>query len=154
MVTCRSGSWVRSRCGRGIGRCPITGSRLRALVTRLAADAPGPVSVAELVEAVWPGEPPADPTNALQSLVSRVRRALGDASRIQQVPGGYRLAVDAAEVDVAVFGALVAAGRRDLLRDRPAARRSNWRARCRCGGASPWSMPPTAVRHRRPGPAG
>ena len=97
----------------------ITGSRLRALVTRLAADAPSTVSIAELVDAVWPGEPPADPTNALQSLVSRVRRALGDATRIQQVAGGYRLTVDPGDVDAAVFGELVAAGRRDLRQDRP-----------------------------------
>lgn len=98
----------------------ITGSRLRALVTRLAVDAPGPVSIGELVDAVWPGEPPTDPTNALQSLVSRVRRALGDASCIQPVPGGYRLAVEAADVDAAEFGELVAAGRRELRRDHPA----------------------------------
>jgi predicted ATPase/DNA-binding SARP family transcriptional activator len=99
---------------------PITGSRLRALVTRLAADAPAPVSIAELLEAVWPGDPPTDPTNALQSLVSRVRRALGDATRIQPVPGGYRMTVDASDVDVAVFGALVSAGRRAVQQGRPA----------------------------------
>lgn len=95
----------------------VTGSRLRALVTRLAVDAPAPVPVGELVEAVWPDEPPADPTNALQSLVSRVRRALGEATRIQQVPGGYRLTVDG--VDAARFGALVADGRRELREGRP-----------------------------------
>ena len=98
----------------------VTGTRLRALVTRLAVDAPVPVSIAELVEAVWPGEPPSDPTNALQSLVSRVRRALGDATRIQPVPGGYRLTVETADVDAAVFAALVAEGRRDLQQGRPA----------------------------------
>ena len=97
----------------------VTGTRLRALVTRLAVDAPVPVPIAELVEAVWPGEPPSDPMNALQSLVSRVRRALGDATRIQPVPGGYRLTVDAADVDAVVFAALVAQGRRDLQQARP-----------------------------------
>ncbi len=103
----------------GDGPVAIAGSRLRALVTRLAADAPSAVPIAELVEAVWPGEPPADPINALQSLVSRVRRALGDATRIQQVAGGYRLTVDSCDVDAAVFGELVAAGRRELRQDRP-----------------------------------
>ncbi|ACV81526.1 transcriptional regulator, winged helix family [Nakamurella multipartita DSM 44233] len=104
----------------GDGPVPIAGTRLRALLTRLAVAAPEPVSVAELVQALWPGEPPGDPTNALQSLVSRVRRALGDAARIEQVPGGYRLTVEGAEVDAAVFGELVATGRRELQRDRPA----------------------------------
>lgn len=98
----------------------VSGTRLRALVTRLAADAPAPVPIAELVEAVWPGEPPTDPTNALQSLVSRVRRALGDATSIQPVPGGYRMTVDADDVDVTVFGALVAQGRSELRQARPA----------------------------------
>ncbi|HEY5882227.1 MAG TPA: BTAD domain-containing putative transcriptional regulator [Nakamurella sp.] len=103
----------------GDRQVPIAGSRLRALVTRLAADAPDPVSIAELVEAVWPGEPPADPTNALKSLVSRVRRTLGDASRIRQETGGYRLMVDAGDVDATAFGELVIAGRRELARERP-----------------------------------
>ncbi len=96
----------------------ITGTRLRALITRLAVDAPKPVSVAELVGAVWPDEPPADPINALQSLVSRVRRTLGDATRIQQVAGGYRLTVEPGDVDAAAFEEWVAAGRRDLHQDR------------------------------------
>ena len=39
-------------------------------------------------------DPPADPINALQSLISRVRRVLGAPDSIQQVADGYRLAVD------------------------------------------------------------
>lgn len=105
----------------GHGPVPLAGTRVRALLTRLAVAAPEAVSISELVQAVWPGEPPGDPTNALQSLVSRVRRALGDASRLQQVAGGYRLTVDEGEVDAAVFGELVVAGRRELLAGRPAA---------------------------------
>ena len=93
---------------------PITGSRLRALLTRLALDAPSAVSTAELVDAVWPADPPADRANALQSLISRVRRALGEAGLIQQVAGGYRLAVDRGAVDSAAFSDLVTAGRRGL----------------------------------------
>ncbi len=104
----------------GDRQLPVTGSRLRALVTRLAADAPESVSIGELVDAVWPGEPPSDPTNALQSLVSRVRRALGDAGRIQQVAGGYRLTVTAGDVDSARFAELVATGRRELQANRHA----------------------------------
>jgi len=36
----------------------ITGSRLRALVTRLALDAPSMVTTGELVDAGWPADPP------------------------------------------------------------------------------------------------
>ena len=50
--------------------------------------------------------PPADEANALQSLVSRLRRALGAGELIQQAPGGYRLAVEAADIDVQRFGTL------------------------------------------------
>ena len=92
----------------------IAGSRLRALITRLAIDAPGAVSTAELVDAVWPDGAPAEPVNALQSLISRVRRALGEPGSIQQVAGGYRLAVDRGAVDATAFSDLVTAGRRAL----------------------------------------
>ena len=61
----------------------VTGSRLRALLTRLAVDAPATVSTAELVDALWPLGSPADPVNALQSLISRVRRVLGEPGVIQ-----------------------------------------------------------------------
>ena len=90
----------------------IAGSRLRALLTRLAVDAPAAVSTAELIDAVWPGGAPAEPVNALQSLISRVRRVLGEPGSIQQVAGGYRLAVDRGAVDAAALSDLVSAGRR------------------------------------------
>ncbi len=110
---------VRTR-GRAV---PITGSRLRALITRLALDAPSVVSTDALVAAVWPAGPPAEPINALQSLISRIRKATGEPTVVQQVPGGYRLAVDRADVDVSVFEDLIAAGRRELRSgELPAAR--------------------------------
>jgi predicted ATPase/DNA-binding SARP family transcriptional activator len=101
----------------------LAGSRLRALVTRLAAGAPSVVSLAELVDALWPAGPPADPVNALQSLVSRVRRAVGTPGAIQQMAGGYRLTVDRGAVDAVQFADLVAAGRRELHDGAPATAR-------------------------------
>ena len=103
---------------------PITGSRLRTLVTRLALDAPSVVSTDALVAAVWPGDAPADPINALQSLISRIRKAIGEAAAVQQVPGGYRLAIDRGDVDAALFEELVAAGRRLLRGGQPAEART------------------------------
>ena len=53
----------------------ITGSRLRALLALLAV-APGEVRRAEyLADQLWNGEPPS--ANALQALVSRLRRVAG-----------------------------------------------------------------------------
>src|SRR5215218_4715303 len=86
----------------------IAGGRLRALLARLALAGGRPVSVSALVDAVWDGELPSDQQHALQSLISRARRALGDADAIAPAPGGYTLASDG--VDVHRFEQLAAQG--------------------------------------------
>ena len=96
------------------GAVPVTGLRLRRLLTRLATDPSRVVSIAELVDAIWPDDPPADTANALQTLVSRLRRALGDPSVVQQTHGGYRLALPEHAVDSWEFVQAVRKGR-DLL---------------------------------------
>ncbi|WP_327092655.1 winged helix-turn-helix domain-containing protein [Nonomuraea sp. NBC_01738] len=80
---------------------PISGTRLRWLLVRLALAEGRAVTVSELAAALWPDEQPADPANAVQSLVSRLRRALPDPAVLASVPGGYRLhaACDAAEFE-------------------------------------------------------
>ncbi|GLW29012.1 ATP-binding protein [Actinoplanes regularis] len=92
----------------------VAGSRLRALLVRLALAGGHPVAPPVLAGAIWSGEPPADPAHALQALVSRLRRALGEPGDVVQVAGGYRLAVDPADVDVLRFEQLAAAGRSRL----------------------------------------
>ncbi|WP_219467936.1 AfsR/SARP family transcriptional regulator, partial [Nonomuraea rhizosphaerae] len=72
----------------------ISGARLRLLLVRLALAAGRTVTVEELADALWPEERPADPANALQSLVSRLRRALPEPSALVSAPGGYRLDAD------------------------------------------------------------
>ncbi|MCD2187135.1 BTAD domain-containing putative transcriptional regulator [Actinomycetospora soli] len=80
------------------------GPRVRGLLARLALEAGHPVDAATLVDALW-GEDPPSTANALQSLASRLRRALG-ADRVRSAAGGYLLAVDPDEVDALRFGAL------------------------------------------------
>ncbi len=75
----------------------IGGAQLRRLLVRLALAAGRPVTVDELAEALWPEARPADPANALQSLVSRLRRALPDPAALASMPGGYRLQADTDE---------------------------------------------------------
>ena len=82
----------------------IAGARLRALLCRLAVEPGRRVSSNELVAAVWPEDPPADPVNALQSLVSRLRRALGLPGMIIQETTGYRLLITPDDLDAAAFG--------------------------------------------------
>ncbi|MGH3167596.1 MAG: BTAD domain-containing putative transcriptional regulator [Trebonia sp.] len=88
----------------------VAGTRLRDLVARLALAGGRPVSTSALAEAVWGDEPPADLANALQSLVSRARRALGGAATVEQAAAGYRLAVAPDDVDALRFERLVASG--------------------------------------------
>ncbi len=88
----------------------VAGGRLRALLARLALAAGRPVSVDALVEAVWDGDPPGDRQHALQSLVSRLRRSLGDGEVIAPAPGGYRLALAPEAIDAHRFETLAAAG--------------------------------------------
>ena len=92
----------------------VAGSRLRRLVTRLAVDAGQVVTSAELVDAVWGEDPPADPVGALQTLVSRLRRALSNPAVVQQSHQGYRLTVASDAVDAERFRRLARQGR-DLL---------------------------------------
>ncbi len=88
-------------------RVTVGGGRLRALLARLALDAGRPVTTGRLVDAVWEDDLPADHVHALQSLISRLRRSLGDAELVAPAPGGYRLAV---EVDADRFERLAAEG--------------------------------------------
>nr|WP_239523398.1 BTAD domain-containing putative transcriptional regulator [Geodermatophilus normandii] len=88
---------------------PVPGTRLRRLLLRLAADPGAWVSGGALTAAVWPDEVPADPANALQSLVSRLRRTLGDPALVIQSPAGYRLTVAPDDVDAVRFTRLVTA---------------------------------------------
>ncbi|HEY7049884.1 MAG TPA: BTAD domain-containing putative transcriptional regulator [Jatrophihabitantaceae bacterium] len=88
----------------------VAGSRLRSLLIRLALDAGRPVNAAALVDAVWGDQPPAEAANALQSLVSRLRRTLGGATTVGQSPTGYRLAIEPDDVDATRFEQLARDG--------------------------------------------
>lgn len=99
----------------------VGGARLRALLVRLAAEPGGTVSAGALSEALWPGEAPADPVNAVQSLVSRLRKVLPAGATVVPVSGGYRLDLPPGAVDLTRFERLVAEGRRSLRAGDPAA---------------------------------
>jgi DNA-binding SARP family transcriptional activator len=106
----------------------VPGARLRAL------DAGHVVPKATLVDWIWGERPPADATNALQRLVSRLRKALPDGS-VEGHTDGYRLAVDPDAVDAVRFERLVGQARTEenperLLREALAL----WR------GPAPWRI--------------
>ncbi|MFI6577127.1 BTAD domain-containing putative transcriptional regulator [Nocardiopsis sp. NPDC050513] len=88
----------------------VAGVRVGALLARLALEPGRVVSDDALTDAVWGDEPPAGGANALQALVSRVRRAIG-ADRIERRVPGYRLVIDPADVDIVRFDRLAQDGR-------------------------------------------
>jgi predicted ATPase/DNA-binding SARP family transcriptional activator len=87
----------------------IGGTRLRTLLIRLALDPDRTVTADALIDAVWPDAPPASAGNALQTLISRLRRALPEPAVLTAAPGGYRL--DGCDRDVDEFERLAADGR-------------------------------------------
>lgn len=86
----------------------VRGAGQRALLFRLALDAPAVVSYRALAEDLWPQDPPGNARAALQSVVSRLRSQLPVGS-IESEPGGYRLQARREEVDILRFQDLVAA---------------------------------------------
>ncbi|MFE4590883.1 ATP-binding protein [Streptomyces laurentii] len=71
---------------------PVTGGpRVRALLALLLLDAGRAVSAVRLVDGLYGDTPPAGAAGALQSQVSRLRRALPDGYGVDHSPAGYRL---------------------------------------------------------------
>ena len=88
----------------------VPGARLRGLLIALALEADRVVPKATLVDWIWGEHPPADAANALQRLVSRLRKALPEGL-VEGQAGGYRLTVDPDAVDAVRFERLVAEAR-------------------------------------------
>jgi predicted ATPase/DNA-binding SARP family transcriptional activator len=107
----------------GTGRIAHVGGRqLRVLLTLLALEAGRVVPPGSLAGRIWPDEPPSNPGNALQTLVSRLRAELRQASLdhvIESHPAGYRLAVPPDAVDALDFEALAVRGRCALAGNNP-----------------------------------
>ena len=96
----------------------IGSARQRRLLVALATDPGQLLGRGLLVDLVWP-DPPADPSGALQTNVSRLRRVLPPGVRIETTADGYRLSARRDAVDVTAFADLLAvAGAADLA-DRP-----------------------------------
>ncbi|WP_116244987.1 BTAD domain-containing putative transcriptional regulator [Nocardiopsis sp. FIRDI 009] len=93
----------------------VPGAKVRSLLAHLLVHRGAWVSADRLGADLWQDAPP-DPAAALQTTVSRLRRALegaepGYRSRVESGPSGYRLRVDAERVDAGRFEELVARAR-------------------------------------------
>src|SRR3569833_3525414 len=94
------------------GEADVPGARLRGLLAALALEPGRVVPKATLVDWIWGENPPAEAANALQRLVSRLRKALPEGS-VEGLPDGYRLNVEPDAVDAVRFERRVAKARTD-----------------------------------------
>lgn len=92
---------------------PVSGPRERALLLLLALSAGHVVSANRLIDVLWGEHLPRRPANALQALVARTRKALGQQGRrvLATREPGYLLAVNTDQVDALRFENLVAQAR-------------------------------------------
>ncbi len=90
----------------------VPGARLRALLVALALEPGHIVPKATLIDWIWGEHPPADAANALQRLVSRLRKALPDGA-IEGQTDGYRLRMEPDAVDAVRFERLLARARHE-----------------------------------------
>lgn len=103
---------------RGDATVPVGSPRQRTLLAVLLAEAGKVVSVDTLADALWGDAQPADPRNAIQTYVARLREKLGDDAPVVTRAPGYALEVEAEQVDALRFEALLGQSRR--RRDEPA----------------------------------
>src|SRR6266699_875684 len=90
----------------------VPGARLRGLLIALALEPGRAVPKATLVDWIWGEHPPSDAANALQRLVSRLRKVLPEGL-VEGQADGYRLRVEPDAVDAVRFERLVGQARND-----------------------------------------
>jgi predicted ATPase len=88
----------------------VPGARLRGLLIALALEPGQVVPKARLVDWIWGERPPPGAANALQRLVSRLRKALPEGV-VEGQTDGYRLRVEPDAVDAVRFERLVGQAR-------------------------------------------
>ena len=106
-------------------RLPVPRGRPLTLLALLLTRRGEVVPADSAVEALWPGQPPQDPRNALQLALSRLRRSLAGGGQdgadvVAGLAGGYVLRLPAGSVDADRFETLVQAGRGQLDRNEAA----------------------------------
>jgi WD40 repeat protein/DNA-binding SARP family transcriptional activator/class 3 adenylate cyclase len=84
---------------------PLGGPKQRAVLAHLLFRANQLVPADTLIDKIWGEEPPEKARNAIQTYVYHLRKALGP-DRIESHAPGYRLRLDASELDATRFDAL------------------------------------------------
>jgi DNA-binding SARP family transcriptional activator len=84
----------------GVDKHALGSRKARTLIKVLAVARGQPVPVPRLVDCLWPGRPPARPSQQISVLVSRLRTVLG-VERLLRSDAGYQLLADWIDLDVA-----------------------------------------------------
>jgi DNA-binding SARP family transcriptional activator len=89
----------------------VAGRQRRRMLALMAMRSGRVVPVEALVDAMWGDDPPPSAGKTVLSHIVRLRQSLAAAGDpIETTPGGYRLALETPNTDVAQFEDLVAAG--------------------------------------------
>ncbi|MCE0766925.1 response regulator [Pseudonocardia kujensis] len=111
---------------RGGERVELGGPKQRAALASLVLRTGRVVSLEQLIDDLWPEDPPARAAATVQVFVSNLRRALepdrprgAPATVLVTAAPGYQLAVDPEAVDAHAFARLVDEGRAALAGDDP-----------------------------------
>ena len=98
---------------------PLGPEKQRALLALLLLNANHAVSVEQLVDGLWGDEPPAKAVKAIQTYVSRLRKALPGGT-LRTRPPGYVIELDPDQLDLYRFERSLAEGRQALAEGRSA----------------------------------
>ncbi len=99
---------VEARVNGGV--VPLTGARQRLVLAMLLLDANQLVPADRLIDELWGADLPQDPSGALRTQISRLRRVLGPAGdSLVTDGGGYRLSLRRDQLDAARFEDALAA---------------------------------------------
>jgi DNA-binding SARP family transcriptional activator len=104
----------------------ISAAKLRQVLAMLAANANTTVSTDQLIDELWPNDPPSTVKTIVQTYVYQLRKLFGEASRspngttlLTTRPGGYLLTVPRENVDIFRFQDLMGRGRAALRHGKP-----------------------------------
>jgi DNA-binding SARP family transcriptional activator len=104
----------------------ITAAKLRQVLAMLAANANTMVSIDQLIDELWPTNPPSTVKTIVQTYVYQLRKLFGEASRsckgpslLATRPGGYLLSVPRENVDIFQFESLLEGGMAELRAGQP-----------------------------------
>jgi DNA-binding SARP family transcriptional activator len=113
----------------------IQGGRQRTLLATLLINSGKVVTKEQFFEELWEGRPMAKANNALQALITRLRRLLratfGDdfaRERLVTLPTGYILHAETEEIDAKLFEYLVASAHSSVTTDPVRGTARFWRA--------------------------